>query len=541
MIAYDTPTDQELQLLRLTGALQDQLPPAPARASLRLAPHVVQYATATVQHHHVPPVRVPQQPLLRPHAIGNTPWGVRMVLQLLAVLVALVLFATLAFAEPAPASTSMPETPTATPKAATATPEAATATPAAHTAAPTPSERRAVKRSKSASSGKVSAAHAPVDTTPEASGLPPVLSDIHREPRLAATVQVEDRTQALLRQERDDRGTLDGDWGTTVLGAVRQVLERHGNAIGMPPYAIAMMLIALSYAVFRRMKVASTFHGATQKKGSVAPAQVTMRKPVAVPLEPIDTPVTTQTNVALPIRGGCAAARGNVRPRMEDRVQVVANGGIVASVVADGMGGYKFGAEAAEAASRAAAKYLAQSAEPSMACLQQAFEEAARAVSAGAQAIGISGNTAFRTTLLLAVVGKGQLAFGYVGDGSLTVVRGSDGVATKLLTPHHDNIGMLTASVGPSGIWGVPTYGVLRMEDGDAVVIGTDGLDRCESHDELARWLVNMAVNGKTPSDGLVTALDQYTNTKSSDGQWAVDDNSAVAVLLAGKVKEVQS
>lgn len=102
------------------------------------------------------------------------------------------------------------------------------------------------------------------------------------------------------------------------------------------------------------------------------------------------------------------------RKRNEDTVRVIRKDDRLCAIVADGLGGHGGGEIASRAAADAVAEVFERKETGSRDFLEEAFEEADRAVRAAQ-----SGECRMRTTAVVLKVGNGTACWGHVGDSRL--------------------------------------------------------------------------------------------------------------------------
>jgi protein phosphatase len=199
--------------------------------------------------------------------------------------------------------------------------------------------------------------------------------------------------------------------------------------------------------------------------------------------------------------------KGLARESNEDAFDTSPDGGVV--VVADGMGGYRGGAVASRLAVEAVRDHLRASLGPGptvddcLMALERAIEAANDAILGEADATpGLAG---MGSTVVAGVFGPAELAFAWVGDSRLYLLReGSlvqltsdhtlvqelvqaglfDSVARAVQAGVGDNV--LVRALGTEEALAVDT-GSLELGDGDLLLFCTDGLNHMVEDRDIER------------------------------------------------------
>lgn len=171
-------------------------------------------------------------------------------------------------------------------------------------------------------------------------------------------------------------------------------------------------------------------------------------------------------------------------------------------IVADGMGGHPLPLEAARAGAAAAMSVLDQEqGEP-------AQELVERAIAAGHEAVRRLSRGETRppgTTLSLALFEGTALHTGHVGDGSLLLVR--EGRMNRISGGEHQRTGSRPNDFLGSPAEPVPEMQSLKLQEGDRLLLCTDGLTRCLRDDAALRdALVREDVASQALADQLAAA-----------------------------------
>jgi PPM family protein phosphatase len=200
------------------------------------------------------------------------------------------------------------------------------------------------------------------------------------------------------------------------------------------------------------------------------------------------------------LTAGTATHVGRVRETNEDALHA----GRALFAVADGLGGHAAGEVASAIAARAVADLdesaLGEDDEAVLVALRDAVLRASAEVHTQASEPGQEG---MGTTLTVGAVRDGGLLVAHVGDTRVHLVRG--GRSTQVTTDHATGPHTLTRVVGLAPGVEVDTYGPIRLEPGDVLLLATDGVAAVVGTDEL-----HGLVAGRPPqdaADGLVAEV----------------------------------
>jgi serine/threonine protein phosphatase PrpC/uncharacterized coiled-coil protein SlyX len=185
---------------------------------------------------------------------------------------------------------------------------------------------------------------------------------------------------------------------------------------------------------------------------------------------------------------GFASHRGNVRSENQDYGICFEMAGYQVAMVADGMGGLRFGRQAAYLAVRSASWAVVNALRqirlwilprPTPAILAQVAMKAAtdRLAKEGARMKFGESNDGLRTTLIVIIGNSKEFGYAYSGDGGGIIVR-SGRPPERFLEPQKADGGyanVLAGSLGPVS-HGKPEFGSLPRQKGDLLMIGSDGV-----------------------------------------------------------------
>jgi serine/threonine protein phosphatase PrpC len=165
----------------------------------------------------------------------------------------------------------------------------------------------------------------------------------------------------------------------------------------------------------------------------------------------------------------------------------------------------------------------------------RALFEASRALEEAGRALGLGGRDkpGLRTTLIALLATPAAVGYAYIGDGGGMLLRSSGEVERFLKPQKGESINVLTASLGPE-MDGGPVSGTLTRQDGDLLIVGTDGVfDR--TPDSFPKDLMRGALDG---FDGDLQALcdcvlDQLAQEADKEGP-IFDDNMTLGIVGAG-------
>ena len=154
-------------------------------------------------------------------------------------------------------------------------------------------------------------------------------------------------------------------------------------------------------------------------------------------------------------------------------------------ILADGLGGTPYGAEASFLTVKSAARSIVYSYSTQLSCNFQkpchAAEIAVRDAYYILSRVGQSMNIklekeGLRTTLIIIIANREEYGYAYIGDGGAFVLRGSQEVDSFLVPQKGEVQNVLNASFGPK-IAGAPVVGSIpRKKDDLLLLAGTDGV-----------------------------------------------------------------
>jgi len=265
-------------------------------------------------------------------------------------------------------------------------------------------------------------------------------------------------------------------------------------------------------------------------------SRVTRRRRHSSPLSPTgDKPWTVSISTH----------RGNVRTENQDYGVCFEFAGYQVAMVADGMGGLRYGRQAAYLAVRSAClaivKELLEGSAPQLSkrkpatLAESAMKGAVDRLSKEGERLGVGViDDGLRTTLIVVVASPGEFGFAYSGDGGGIIIR-ADGSSEVFLKPQKDENGYaneLSGSLGPV-VHGKPESGHLPRRKGDLLVIGSDGVfDRVSEtfSDDILRAATQFQGNLQSMIDRMLAELAEQRD----DGGYVCDDNMTLAVLGDG-------
>jgi serine/threonine protein phosphatase PrpC len=241
---------------------------------------------------------------------------------------------------------------------------------------------------------------------------------------------------------------------------------------------------------------------------------------------------------------GLATAKGNVRTENQDYglcFQLDDDHDVL--IVADGCGGVPYGQRAAYVATVTAAASVVQTYRKApLLFTPHAQDAAAQAIKDAAHRLAVEGDKlnvtelrdGLRTTLIVLVGNKREVAYAYIGDGGGYVVRASGAIESFLLPQKASALAMnvLAASLGPT-IEGEFVVGTIKRKPGDLVLVGTDGVfDRVgpEFPKDVLRGCIQFEGDLQATADHVIEELVTF---KDGAG-YVCDDNSTLGLLGDG-------
>ena len=221
----------------------------------------------------------------------------------------------------------------------------------------------------------------------------------------------------------------------------------------------------------------------------------------------------------------------------EDRVCCGSSWGQNYIAVADGLGGYPHGGDAAQIAIETFQNYIKKmkqkDALQSYTFLQQVYQEASRKIKKKA-----SYTHGWKTTLLCVIERQQDFLISYLGDGQIYLIRGDMQIAVPLMVGHRVN-GLLAGVLGPD-LTAAPASLQLSksFQSGEIIVAGTDGIFDSRIEQIRPNLLVDLigfihsSLNTKQPDTILYDFLDQL-NT-----QGLICDNASLGVIITAKARQ---
>jgi PPM family protein phosphatase len=229
---------------------------------------------------------------------------------------------------------------------------------------------------------------------------------------------------------------------------------------------------------------------------------------------------TTHSQSALIVSVGAQCHVGKERTENQDRISRTATPFGDLFVVADGMGGYQGGSQAAQATVDGFSAYLQSHGDLR---LQDAVQQAARTISGELQRLA-SSNPALRgmgSTVALCVVDGERLTYAHAGDSriylwrdgrlapltrdhSLTQRLVSQGALTQLQARTHPDSSVLTRAIGQSTDV-VLDFAEITLRPDDAVLICSDGLWAYVRQEEIGAIAGSRSLSASAVADALLS------------------------------------
>lgn len=358
-----------------------------------------------------------------------------------------------------------------------------------------------------------------------------------------------DATQEMINAVAQSKGSLQSDLGATrdelnTLHATVNHLQTTTSSIATRLKWITIgFAAASSVALFLLAKKRRDIP--TTKEVVATPAMKTA--PPIAETPPLPSVPSTLTNALV----GVSTHQGLVRNKNDDCGRHLVVGPYRSLVVADGMGGLRFGAEASQAVVQGAVRHLSQALK--FCCESDSPLDlksmAWNAVVAGQNALEAlvtsqpELSVGCRTTLIVTILDTrtGELAHANIGDGG-GFRHSATGSTDHFVKPMKEpGSSALRASLGPKAD-GSPHVGSLTVFPGDLILVGTDGiLDfnedlndfSCVKATDLAAIVRSATADtGDIEAalgqvvEGYVTYLDPVKKTP------VIDDNATIAALL---------
>jgi serine/threonine protein phosphatase PrpC len=249
---------------------------------------------------------------------------------------------------------------------------------------------------------------------------------------------------------------------------------------------------------------------------------------------------------------GVGTVKGNVRTENQDYAFGFEVGKHQVLIIADGLGGLKYGQLASNIAVKSAAvSIIRRSGLRSDKRPKDVADIAAKALTVAGHNVAVEGDklnvshTGLRTTLIVIVADESVIGYAYIGDGGGCIVRTSGEILHFLkpqkADPNSPNI--LAASLGPC-MEGEPVVGKLDRKTDDLVIVGTDGVfDRLEEKPErfpvgtnqFVKDVVKGAFEFSGDLQGLTDrVLGEMAGFKDSHG-FICNDNMSLGLIGCGE------
>lgn len=241
---------------------------------------------------------------------------------------------------------------------------------------------------------------------------------------------------------------------------------------------------------------------------------------------------------------GYSTQTGNVRKENQDYVTCFRVENCDVLICADGLGGLPKGQQASYLAVFEAAKSIVQHLGskhswrpvPLDKALKRALSQAHHILSAHGDKLRITDiNGGLRTTIIVVLARESEVHYGYIGDGSLDMLRTS-GRLESLMTPqkHGQLLNVLSASLGPQR-QGDAVVGHVDRAPGDLLIISTDGIaDRVDAP-AFARDIMRAAIRNNGDLHAVAQqVVNELANSKDDHG-YICDDNLTLALLGTGQ------
>jgi len=244
------------------------------------------------------------------------------------------------------------------------------------------------------------------------------------------------------------------------------------------------------------------------------------------------------------IRVGASSETGKVREENQDKMSRFFSPLGEVFIVADGMGGHKGGGLAAEMVTQGFEDRLIRM-QPGTP-IPAAMGEVANAINAEIHREANSGNLATEkmgSTVVMAILQDGRLTIGHVGDSRAYLLR--QGRLTRLTRDHsrvqkmvdhgmlseadareHPDASVLNRSMGGKPSVEMEVAAAFSLQDGDAVILCTDGLSGYLTDDSIGK-VIAAAPEAQAAADALVALALQAGG----------EDNVTIQVIQCGQRK----
>jgi serine/threonine protein phosphatase PrpC len=239
---------------------------------------------------------------------------------------------------------------------------------------------------------------------------------------------------------------------------------------------------------------------------------------------------------------GTASKTGNVRTENQDACLGFQSNEHDVVLVADGCGGLPYGGKAASlAVSCAKASILAALQADKITSLRaitlRAVLKAARGLIEEGRSMGICEiNGGLRTTLIVIVADKKEIAYSYIGDGGGLVLKTS-GEIKKFLVPQKASetaLNILAASLGPI-LQGWPKHGTIPRGDGDLIITGTDGIfDRVPNFQTFAKDVLSYCIRNAGDLEKAADLVTEEMISYQDHLGYVCDDNVSLGLIGDG-------
>ena len=239
---------------------------------------------------------------------------------------------------------------------------------------------------------------------------------------------------------------------------------------------------------------------------------------------------------------GTATKKGNVRAENQDACLGFQINEHDVVLVADGCGGLPYGGKAASLAVSCAKTSILTALQADkitslrVIALRAVLKAAWRLIEEG-RLMGIREiNEGLRTTLIVIVADKKEIAYSYIGDGGGLVLK-TTGEIKKFLEPQKASetaLNILAASLGPI-LQGWPKYGTIPREEGDLIITVTDGIfDRVPNFTTFAKDVLSYCVRNAGDLEKAADLVTEEIISYQDHLGYVCDDNVSLGLIGDG-------
>jgi serine/threonine protein phosphatase PrpC len=221
----------------------------------------------------------------------------------------------------------------------------------------------------------------------------------------------------------------------------------------------------------------------------------------------------------------------------EDRICSGSSWGLHYMVIADGLGGYPHGGDAAQIAVntfQSQIKDIKRKDQP-LQCtwIKQVYQRAAKQIKKAA-----SNARGWKTTLLCVIERPEDFLISYLGDGQIYLIRGDAEIAVPLMVGHRVG-GLLAGVLGPELTAEPVTMQLSKsFRSGEIIVAGSDGVFNPEIQQVKPDLLMDLIkcykdqIKTEEPTAILFRFLDQLHT------QNLLDDNASLGLIVTGNARQ---